>query len=252
MILEFSATYAAQLVIISFVQQDALVGTRQDWLMRPIARHDMLLAKLIFLIVTVRLPVFLFDFILARHHGAGLPAALGAATFNGFDALVGNDLITFAVAAVTENLLEAIVCVLLIGIVKQFGLAWLRPLLIGRRINPTWVSDLLREGLTVVALTSILLVQFFHRKTFAARALLGAGLLLLAGSACLPWGAAFAVEKMFYDDRSAGGTIAISYGGPRRLAVKVPFSTRDPFLYLPVHFANVPAHSGFACGKFPA
>jgi hypothetical protein len=239
-------TYATQLLIVLVVQQDALVGTRQDWLMRPIARGDMLLAKLIFVLAAVRLPVFICDLALALHHGAALPAAFAAGAFSAFEALVGNDLITFAVATVTENLLQAVICVLLIAITRGFGSPQMRMFLGGiniARADMAWVGAFLSEWITVLAIGAILLVQFFRRKTLTARTLLGATVVLLMGTTLLPWNAAFALQRFFYNDRTAGGAISISYAGPQRVTEPRLVFVKNPILYLPVHVSNVPPHS---------
>ena len=45
---------AVAIVIILVVHQDPIPGVRQDWLVRPIARGDLFLAKLIFVVVLVQ------------------------------------------------------------------------------------------------------------------------------------------------------------------------------------------------------
>src|SRR5262249_30759056 len=43
------------------VQLDAIPGLDQDWLIRPLRRTDLLLAKLSFLLLTVSLPMLIVD-----------------------------------------------------------------------------------------------------------------------------------------------------------------------------------------------
>src|SRR5689334_19378146 len=45
------------LLIAAAVHQDAIPGVRQDWLVRPIRRVDLLAAKLLFVVLMVGLPV---------------------------------------------------------------------------------------------------------------------------------------------------------------------------------------------------
>src|SRR3989442_14847083 len=47
---------AAAIVIALVVHQDPIPGVRQDWLVRPIARRDLFLAKLLFVVVFVQGP----------------------------------------------------------------------------------------------------------------------------------------------------------------------------------------------------
>ena len=44
------------ILIIAAVQQDTVPGVNQDWLVRPISRRDLVLAKLLFLLIAVHGP----------------------------------------------------------------------------------------------------------------------------------------------------------------------------------------------------
>src|SRR6516165_9516313 len=52
---------AAAFLIATAVHQDAVPGVRQDWLVRPVRRKDLLFAKLLFLLVMVHGPILLAD-----------------------------------------------------------------------------------------------------------------------------------------------------------------------------------------------
>jgi hypothetical protein len=58
-------------LIVAVVHQDAIPGARQDWLVRPIRRRDLVLAKCLFILLLVHGPVFLAD--LAEALAAGFP-----------------------------------------------------------------------------------------------------------------------------------------------------------------------------------
>src|SRR5262245_23817444 len=55
--LSFLVLLAAATLMTFAVQQDPIPGMRQDWLVRPIRRRDVFLAKLLFAIVFVQGPV---------------------------------------------------------------------------------------------------------------------------------------------------------------------------------------------------
>src|SRR5216683_4680453 len=57
---EFTLLGAAFLIA-TVVQQDAIPGVRQDWLVRPLRRRDLLLAKLLFVLTMVQGPIFAAD-----------------------------------------------------------------------------------------------------------------------------------------------------------------------------------------------
>src|SRR5229473_473509 len=49
-------------LIAGAVHQDAIPGVRQDWLVRPVKRRDLLLAKLLSVLVMVQAPILAADF----------------------------------------------------------------------------------------------------------------------------------------------------------------------------------------------
>ncbi len=53
---------ASGVVCTVIVQEDRLPGVRQDWLVRPIRRLDLLAAKFVTVLILVLLPTFLADF----------------------------------------------------------------------------------------------------------------------------------------------------------------------------------------------
>src|SRR5580700_992759 len=55
------ALLGSALLITAIVQQDAIPGLRQDWLVRPIRRRDLLLSKLLSVLVMVQIPMFAAD-----------------------------------------------------------------------------------------------------------------------------------------------------------------------------------------------
>lgn len=67
------------LLMISALQQDPADSLTHDWLTRPIPRTDWLLAKLLFMIVTIVLPVILGRFILYLNQGHEVLQALAFA-----------------------------------------------------------------------------------------------------------------------------------------------------------------------------
>jgi hypothetical protein len=251
----YACALAAQLLIVLAVQQDSLVGTQQDWLVRPVARRDMLLAKLLFVVVAVQGPIFLFDLVLGLLHGAPLPAAVMAALFSGVQVVVTIDLIAFIAAAVTENLQQAVIFLLAVLIVKISG-SQLWRLFSGMRypamqLEIAWMAALLAGLIMLTAAFGILPLQYFRRRTFAARLLLSVTIVLLLASNFLPWNTAFALSELLLPGRSSTGAISFGYNpGLGRLRSNVRYGIDRPQFSVPVHIANLPPHSLLTIGSF--
>jgi len=251
----YACAFAAQLLIVLAVQQDALVGTRQDWLMRPVARRDMLLAKLLFVVAAVQGPIFLFDLVLGLMHGAPPPAAVIAALFNGIQDIVTIDLIAFLAAAVTENLQQAVIFLLAVLIVKISGGELWRLFLGGQysamRLEIAWIPAALAAIIMLVAAFVILPLQYLRRRTFTARLLLSAAIVLLLAANCLSWDSAFALNEFLSPARASTAAIAFGYspGLPRQRS-NTRFGGDRPRISVPVHIANLPPHSVLTIGGF--
>ncbi len=246
---------ASQLVIVLAVQQESLVGTRQDWLVRPVVRAQVLLAKLLFVVVAVQAPVFVFDLVLALNHGAPAMTAVTAALFNGLEQIVTIDLIAFVTAAVTENLQQAIIFLLAIFIVKISApeLSRLLPeeFYSYRRPAIAWVPAMIMGLVTLSAACMIAPLQYFRRKTAVSRALWVAAIALLAVINFLPWDTAFAVDSLLLPSDGPASAISIAYGtGIGRKISPRPVPPDDSTIYLPVHIANLPAHSIVRIGNY--
>src|SRR5207237_4124677 len=62
------------------VHQDPIPGVRQDWLVRPIPRRDLFLAKLIFVVVLVQGPWWVTDLLQGLANGFSFGQSAAAAT----------------------------------------------------------------------------------------------------------------------------------------------------------------------------
>ncbi len=69
---------AVGILIVLVVQADAIPGLRQDWLVRPIRRRDLLLSKLLFVALLVQGPIFVAEVVQGLAAGFPLSKAIGA------------------------------------------------------------------------------------------------------------------------------------------------------------------------------
>jgi hypothetical protein len=199
------------------VHQDAIPGVRQDWLTRPIRRHDLLLAKFLFVLLLVQGPVILSDLAVAVADGFGLRQSLVASASRGVFFLLGFTLPVLAFASLTSHFAEAVVGGLgvflgiagFIGFSDTFREAGL--------FDPTfntgvfWVPASARFALLLIGTSTVLLVQYYRRKTFLGRGLLAGVVLLCLMTQYLPWQAAFAIERRLSEKPGAGSGVVIAF-----------------------------------------
>src|SRR5581483_11731585 len=116
-------SFLVSLLIVLAVQQDGLVGTRPDWLTRPVRNRDLLLAKLLSVLLAVQLPLFGCDLGEALWRDFPLSVALGAAAADAVQNFLTLSLSAMAVAAVTENAIQAIIVLLLVNLASTAAMS---------------------------------------------------------------------------------------------------------------------------------
>lgn len=209
------------------VQQDALPGPTPDWLVRPISRRDLLLSKLLFIVLMVQLPIFLFEIAAGLMDGVPAGPCLAAAASSGIWMLLALDLPMIAIAAVTRNIVActaiAVAALLLFGLITgelpgataDSGIEWIAS-----------TAGLIWEFGAVLA---ILVLQYRGRKTIRSRWALGAAMIVLLLLQHMPWNTAFAIQERF--STKTAGAIQLAFGragrspAPQYLRTVPPVST---------------------------
>lgn len=107
------------LLVAVLVQQDAVPGTRQDWLTRPIRRPDLAAAKLIFVVVLLHVPLFVMSTVDVLAAGYFWPEAIGAAAMQNALLLIIVTLTPFAFAAATRSVTEIAVAAIVAAFASQ-------------------------------------------------------------------------------------------------------------------------------------
>jgi len=180
------------------VHEDTIPGVDQDWLIRPLSRTDLLLAKLLFVAVTVCVPMLVVNIVDEMALGFQFVPSFGYAVYKEFYLFVCLLVPAAAVAAVTRNAVELVV--LVAGLVLLYVLSvWLSAMMLGLDRCPTcdtsitWIQSLL-EHLGILAGSAVVLgFQYFNRRTPLSRLLLAAGVVLLV-IVQLPWNVAFGIQ----------------------------------------------------------
>jgi hypothetical protein len=194
------AWYAALAVTaIAGVQRDALPSLDADWLIRPLRRTDLLLAKLVFILVAIVAPMLLLDF--ARATAMGFPASASLFAITIKEALVVADVLipVMALAAVANGMTELLIFGAALALVYAAAQG-ADSLLLGNRSCPTcdtsiqWIQHLWQHIAILLGAVLILGLQYYRRATAVSRACGLAGAVVLA-LAQLPWSTAFAIQR---------------------------------------------------------
>jgi hypothetical protein len=262
------------------VQQEPIPGTRQDWLVRPVRRWDLLAAKLLFVLLAVHVPMLLGDAVQTLAHGFPLGQALGAALARTLLIFVTVSVPALAFAAMTRTMAQFVaagiayfiatvaIVILLNQAARLAGqeqvtnpLAW---------TGVAWIPQTAgRIALTMGAAAALLLL-YLRRRVVLARTVFPAFALLSVLATLLPWDWIFAVQQTaaaspagppvalavdpaapFYrlapgenPDTYAAGAGQVQLRG--RVAGDVPAETRarraegDVAVYVPLRFTGLP------------
>jgi len=190
---------AAATVITLLVHQDPIPGVCQDWLVRPVSRRDMFLAKLLFAVLFVQGPWWTSDLLQGLANGFPSGQSAAAATECAVWVLVTLTLPVLAFAALTATTTETLVAML--GVfAAMLGSVIVRSLL--GATSPTaltgfaWIPSLVRQVVMLAAAFAVLILQYRRRRTRTARALFAAALLIGLCAPQLPWRAALRLDQV--------------------------------------------------------
>ena len=212
--LSFLVLLAAATVMTLAVHQDPIPGVRQDWLVRPIRRRDVFLAKLVFAIVFVQGPWFAIDTVQGVANAFPFAESAGAAAACGVWILLTVTLPVVAFAALTSTTTEMLVggvCIfaVVVGFLVVPGFAGLtRPAAL---TGFAWIPALVREAVLLAAAAAVLLLQYRSRRTAAARALFAAALIAGLSSSFLPWRATWQLDQLLNATSSDAAEVVVAF-----------------------------------------
>lgn len=245
---------AMAFVITAIVQQDAIPGVRQDWLVRPIRRLDLFLAKVLGVVLMVLAPIFAADLTGALLNGFSIGQSINAAFCHGLWALFSLVPVVFALASVTRNVMEAVVGgTAVAGIFFYVANLWRlgnAPLdasfIIHRSVD--WIDQVIRFGLLLIGVAVLLGLQYSLRKTFVSRLLIACAVPILLLVPAVPWQTAFALEQRLSPSPGAGNAIRISFVPDQVPAVRPAGPSlydgrSDSVVLLPIRVTGAPGNA---------
>jgi hypothetical protein len=213
--------FAAALVLMTeLVQLDPLAGAGQDWVARPVSRMELLLAKVLFVLLTLALPMLLTE--MGQDLAVGVPfgKALWGATFDTVSGVLSIGLPALAFAALFRNLTQtiaasfiAILALFTVGFAIQGNVRFpLAGTATGSGIQ--WMFDLTGSVFYFAGALFIFAIQYSRRRTILARWVTAGVFLLVCFTPLLPWDAAFAVEQSLSPVAGAGANAKIIFHPP--------------------------------------
>jgi len=246
-LLSLGGILAAGFAVCAVVHQDAIPGVRQDWLVRPIRRRDLFLAKLLWVVLLIQIPVFSADSIQGVVAGSGVAASLVAAASRSVYLLLVVDIPFLALASITRNLLEALTACVVISLAFAVFIS----LMAGSQAQWTPTIGTGIEWLTFSALiaammtgsAAILGLQYYRRRTSWARYWMGTLAIVCILTTTIPWQPVFAVQKSLAvgsaDSISVtfdptAGKLKNFMGIPRSFAIELPAQ-----VFIPVRVAGL-------------
>lgn len=238
-------------LIVSAVHQDTLPGDRQDWLVRPIRRRDLIFAKILFVLLTVHGPYLLIDLAQSMSMGFSFWASLSAALARGVHLLWVISVPVLAIAAITSTLVEVTGALMVIVLaliafttVIQVSIPAFAEHTFSGMSSHLLMLQLWSAGGLVAAL-AVIPLQYFRRRTMTARVIaLGALLILALLSAAIPWSSAFAFEQWLSPDPGAARPVAISFDPSLgRVAPRPDMPYRKDAVWLPLRLSGLQPNS---------
>ena len=184
---------------IAVVHEDTIPGSEQDWLIRPVSRTSLLLAKMVFVLLTICVPMWVVN--VAHEMALGFPPvpSLADALYKECYVFVCLLVPVMALASIARNMTELLV--LGAGFAVLFAVnEGVGALLMGDSLCPTcetgffWLQRQLQHIGLLIGAAVILALQYYRRRTLTSRLVAAVGVILLV-FVQIPWDAAFALQK---------------------------------------------------------
>src|SRR5882762_5642281 len=156
-------------LILRVIHSENLIGDRQWWMTKPYVWWKLLIAKLLFVLLVICVPLFLIQLYFLHYHGFPVFRNVSAV----FGSQIGLALVLFlpglVLAALTKSLGQAFLTV--VGIfLALLALSWLTNGFSGGKMaGPSRLSDATQFVVYSLCITGVLLWQFAYRRTWQAR-----------------------------------------------------------------------------------
>jgi hypothetical protein len=194
------------------ILQDPVPGADQDWLIRPLRRTDMMLAKLAFVVLAISVPMLILNLAHAMALGFPFIHSLELILYKELYVLACLIIPVMALSATTRNMTELIVMGAFLVVVYALSLG-ISAFVLSSGWCPTcdtgtsWLQHIMQHAGILLGAVLVLILQYYRRRTELSRMLIVVGVVALV-VVQLPWNTAFALQEWL--TRSSGGSTAIS------------------------------------------
>jgi len=257
-LLQVGTLLVSALLIATVVHQDPIPGVRQDWLVRPIGRRDLMLAKVLFVLLMVHGPILLADTMQGLLSGFPVLQSVTAAASHSLYLLLGLSFPVLAFTSMTRNMAESVIG----AVLGSLGFVVFQVLINNRRQFETvagtglfWIGESTMFAVALVGSSAVLAIQYFRRKTVPVRWLTAVVAFLFLLGYNVPWHFAFALQQRLSPNPGAGSDITAKFD-PSGSKFRLPEGmnqnnvfrarggelTRDEAstIYLPIRIAGLP------------
>lgn len=205
-------------LIAAVIHQDPVPGVRQDWLVRPVKRGDLMAAKLLFVLLLVQGPMLVADWLGAMMYGFGPLESLAAALSRGLFLLFLFYLMFTVFVSLTANLMETLVA----GLFTFLGGGAIAMLLMtqntpGRQLLAVtqsglrWISDSAHFLVVLAGAVILLRLQYFQRRIMLGRYVFATASFLWILMFFFPWQPAFAIQQRLSPNPGAAATVQVAF-----------------------------------------
>lgn len=247
-------------LVVAVIHEDRLPGDRQAWLTTPISRRSLFLAKLLFLVIFLNLPLALSQVI-------GL-LANGLAPSDYVRMLIWQQIVctslfvapAAALAAVTASLRQFMTALLAgCGAALLVGLGGAT--LIQAQDVPwggvAWVLSVTVAILALLVTATVLSLAYLRRAIRLARAVLGGGVLLCGLLPALDlWPMAFRLQEWLSLRPNEAANVSLAFDTARKpaagLNIVVPSSPNPVRVAIPIAIEGIPPGAELVCERVRA
>jgi hypothetical protein len=235
-------------LIVAAVHEDVVPGASQDWLVRPIRRRDLLVAKLLFVVAVAQGPAFLADIAHGIVAGLGVADSVSAAISRSAVMLLVVDVPVLGLATITSTLVQvmgtligiwlAVMVGVFAGIIARGGEA---PAFAGSGIQ--WMTPAYWTVLACSAAAVIIPLQYFRRATRQSRRIVVGAVLLAPVLSMSPWMSVFAMQQRLSPDAPVAEPIRLAFVPDGRTVSSIPGGASSRTLLVPLRVSGLPVDS---------